>query len=253
MGNKKSKAIKDRFTTYEKLESCLRAVGLESCQLIVGVDYTRSNTTAGGYPYYEHNNLHHISSSNINPYQQVLSIMCQSLANFDDDQLIDVYGFGDAVTANKAVFSFMPQPCYKLEGVLECYNRITPMIQLSGPTSFTPIIRQAIDLTRKRKSYHILLIITDGCVTDPKETTKTIIEASQYPLSIICIGVGKGPWENMKKMDDDIPRRKFDNFQFVNFHQMMKQCENEQVEFARQALMEIPDQYNYIKNHILNK
>ena len=178
--------------------------------------------------------------------------MCESLRPFDDDQLIDAYGFGDINTTNRSVFPFLTfeTPCYGLEGVLDCYNKIASRVQMSGPTSFAPIIKQAIKLVSDRKSYHILIIIADGGVTDMKETIQAIVEASKHPLSIICIGVGSGPWDKMIKMDDNIPKRKFDNFQFVDFHKIMHQCENEPIEFARNALMEIPEQYNYIKNHM---
>ena len=255
------KLITDNYKSYSDLERGLRAAGLEASQLIVGIDFTKSNEWQGGPPYYVHENLHQLDPQHLNPYQQVLKIMCQSLAPFDADQYIDAYGFGDSETRNKSVFSFQTnpldgnsdQPCYKLEGVLEEYTKIVPHLAFSGPTSFAPIIRKAIQLVKERHEYHILLIIADGAVNDKWDTIDAIVEASKYALSIVCIGVGRGPWDIMEEFDDEVPDRDFDNFQFVDFYKILRKCENQEVEFAKHALMEIPEQYTYINKFILKK
>ena len=295
MGNKKSKPkqppqsnshskepvkdyslIQDRFNSYKDLEEGLRKAGLESSQLIIGVDFTKSNTWQGGKPFYADKNLHAITPYP-NPYQKVLEIMCKTLEPFDEDHLIPAFGFGDTKTKDHSVFSFAVKPkydnslytnispetqqfedttCYQLSGVLESYNKLISDIdngylKMSGPTTFAPLINKAIEIVKHEKEYHILLIICDGDVDNVTETVDAIVRASKYALSIICVGVGKGPWDRMIEFDDEIPERDFDNFRFVDFHKIMQQCENEELEFAKHALAEIPKQYHYIKKHIL--
>ena len=43
--------------------------------------------------------------------------------------------------------------------------------------------------------------------------TLIFLTSSQYPLSIVLVGVGDGPWEGMKNYDDKIDLGQFDNFQ----------------------------------------
>ena len=67
---------------------------------------------------------------------------------------------------------------------------------------------QAIDVCRQTRSFHILLIIADGQVTNAADTEAAIVEASNFPLSIIVVGVGDGDWDLMRTYDDRLPSRK---------------------------------------------
>ena len=44
--------------------------------------------------------------------------------------------------------------------------------------------------TQQGTAYQVLLIITDGAITDIQETKHEIVQASRLPMSIIIIGVG---------------------------------------------------------------
>ncbi|KAL5998241.1 hypothetical protein ACLOJK_009179 [Asimina triloba] len=140
----------------------------------------------------------------------------------------------------------------------------------TGPTSFAPIIETATTAVEESGGqYHVLLIIADGQVTrsvdtksgelSPQEqrTIDAIVKASEYPLSIIVVGVGDGPWDMMKEFDDNIPSRAFDNFQFVNFTEIMSKNlppSKKETEFALAALMEIPSQYKAtLELHMLGR
>jgi len=240
--------ICDRFRTLDEVQQGLRDCGLESSNLIIGIDYTKSNTWTGKNTF-GGKFLHTIEENLWNPYQEVVWILGRTLAPFDEDNLIPVYGFGDVTTKDKSVFPFFldGRPAYGFQEVLDRYNEITPKVILSGPTSFAPMIREAINIVTREKSYHILIIIADGQVDNVQQTADAIVEASNYPLSIITIGVGDGPWGLMQEFDDNLPERKFDNFQFVPFSKCMEKAENREVAFSIAALMEIPDQYQLIK------
>ncbi|KAG5245080.1 E3 ubiquitin-protein ligase [Salix suchowensis] len=251
--------IPDSFNSLDQVISSLREAGLESSNLILGVDFTKSNEWTGRHSFLR-KSLHAIGSTP-NPYEQAISIIGRTLSPFDEDNLIPCFGFGDASTHDKYVFSFYPdnRPCNGLEEALTRYREIVPHLQLSGPTSFAPIIDAAIDIVKKSGGqYHVLVIIADGQVTrnpdippgrfSPQEhaTVNSIVAASKYPLSIILVGVGDGPWDAMQQFDDNIPQRAFDNFQFVNFTKIMSdntEASKKETAFALAALMEIPLQY----------
>ncbi|OMO81583.1 von Willebrand factor, type A [Corchorus olitorius] len=257
--DRKYSRIADNYQTVDQVTAALAQAGLESSNLIVGIDFTKSNEWTGARSF-NRRSLHHIGNGQ-NPYEQAISIIGQSLSAFDEDNLIPCYGFGDASTHDQDVFSFYPEDrfCNGFEEVLARYKEIVPQLRLAGPTSFAPVIEMAMTIVEQSGGqYHVLLIIADGQVTrsvdterghlSPQEqkTIDAIVKASEYPLSIVLVGVGDGPWDMMREFDDNIPARAFDNFQFVNFTEIMSKNMDptrKQAEFALSALMEIPSQY----------
>ncbi|XP_058112901.1 E3 ubiquitin-protein ligase RGLG2-like [Magnolia sinica] len=257
--NRRYSRIADNYNSLDQVTAALAQAGLESSNLIVGIDFTKSNEWTGARSF-NRRSLHHIGDSQ-NPYEQAISIIGRTLSAFDEDDLIPCFGFGDASTHDQEVFSFFQdeRPCNGFEEALSRYREIVPHLKLAGPTSFAPMIETAIGIVEKSGGqYHVLLIIADGQVTrsvdtDPghlspqeRDTINAIVKASDYPLSIVLVGVGDGPWDMMRQFDDNIPARAFDNFQFVNFTEIMARniaSFKKETEFALAALMEIPSQY----------
>ncbi|KAE9102711.1 hypothetical protein PF010_g14013 [Phytophthora fragariae] len=214
------------------------------------IDFTESNTWTGKMSF-GGRCLHYIDPTGAtqNPYQSVISAIGRTLEAFDDDNIIPAFGFGDSRTRAERCFPFSRgRGCQGFDEVLKRYNEITPQIQLHGPTSFAPVIQEAIKAVKEDPGYHILVIIADGRVNQPSPTRNAIVEASKYPISIIMVGVGDGPWELMEEFDDQLPARRFDNFQFVEYNKVLKRnMKNPEAGFAMQALMEIPEQYQTIR------
>lgn len=80
--------------------------------------------------------------------------------------------------------------------------------------------------------YFILLIITDGEITDLDQTRQAIVNASNLPMSIIIVGVGEANFKAMEFLDGDSGVLKSvtgepaarDIVQFVPFQQFKNIC-----------------------------
>ncbi|XP_042492575.1 E3 ubiquitin-protein ligase RGLG3-like [Macadamia integrifolia] len=252
----RSHCIPDSANSLDEVVSALMEAELEGIKLIFAIDFTRSNLWTGMNSF-NRRSLHEIGSIP-NPYEQAISIIGRTLAPFVMDNFIYCFGFGDASTQGKDIFNFFPdgRPCHGIDEALGRYKEIVASLELSAPTSFAPIIDASTDIVeRSNGQYHVLIIFSDGQVTrennlqdgelspQEKATINSIVEASQYPLSIILVGVGDGPWQAMQQIIHNIPEyRPFDNFEFVEFTKIMSEQKNEAA-FALAALKEIPSQY----------
>ncbi|NWU60139.1 CPNE9 protein, partial [Dromas ardeola] len=95
--------------------------------------------------------------------------------------------------------------CAGIEGVLESYLQSLRTVQLYGPTNFAPVINQVAGTAAQvtdGSQYHVLLIITDGVISDMLQTKEAIVAASALPMSIIIVGVGPAEFEGELGLGD---------------------------------------------------
>ncbi len=104
--------------------------------------------------------------------------------------------------------------CPGIAGIVSAYQTAIRQVELWGPTNFAPIIRRVSSYAaeadsaltanpRGKQVYHLILIITDGAITDMEDTKEAIVAASNMPLSIIIVGVGSADFTLMNALDSD--------------------------------------------------
>ncbi|EGC37249.1 hypothetical protein DICPUDRAFT_150160 [Dictyostelium purpureum] len=224
--------------------------------LTVAIDCTASNGI-----------LHSTVDMAANQYFQSISAVGSVLAPYDFDGMIDVLGFGgyhSSLDGGKTshCFPFSLNPGVKqavgVKGVLDMYVTNIENIGFSFPTNFEEVIKYANKKATKfgksnEQRYSILLILTDGDISDQKETISAIVEASKAPLSVIIVGVGSSGFSQMNVLDGDDGvlvdsdghKAKRDIVQFVPFSNYAA----DPYQLACEVLKEIPHQFMVYMKH----
>lgn len=217
--------------------------------LAVSIDFTGSN----GNPR-QPSSLHFMDPTSPNQYVRAIMGVGETLMEYDTDKQVPVFGFGASINGRTEHFFHVnqqPNPYVAgVQGILDAYGRFLPTCVLSGPTNFAPTIKSAAQgarATESDKCYTVLLIITDGEITDMDATINEIVNADDAPLSIVIVGVGNGcDFSAMDQLDGDgaflrsgfrVSRR--DIVQFVPFRNFVA-LGNEAL--AAEVLREIPRQ-----------
>ncbi|XP_056105215.1 copine-3 isoform X1 [Rhinichthys klamathensis goyatoka] len=227
------------------------------CQInfTVGVDFTGSN----GDPR-SPESLHHISPQGVNEYLSAIWSVGLVVQDYDSDKMFPAFGFGAQIpptwqVSHEFPLNFNPANpfCAGVEGVVEAYRMCLPQVKLYGPTNFSPIINHVARFAQQAlqqktaSQYYVLLIITDGVITDMDQTRGAIVAASRLPMSIIIVGVGKADFTDMEILDADDGRLKSitgeaavrDIVQFVPFRNFQNSPKEE---LAKCVLAEVPGQ-----------
>ncbi|XP_028063879.1 protein BONZAI 3-like [Camellia sinensis] len=155
-----------------------------------------------------------------------------------------------------------------VEGIMAAYGSALRNVALAGPTLFGQVINTAAEiagrsLSQDSSKYFVLLIITDGVLTDLQETKDALVMASDLPLSILIVGVGGADFKQMEILDADNGHRlesstgriaTRDIVQFVP----MRDVHGGQISIVQSLLEELPGQFltymrcRDIKPHTVN-
>ncbi|XP_077592098.1 copine-3-like [Stigmatopora nigra] len=227
------------------------------CQInfTIAIDFTGSNGDPNSPQ-----SLHYIHSYGYNEYLSAITAVGNVIQDYDSDKMFPVLGFGAQIPPTWQVSHEFPvnfnssNPfCEGIEGVVQAYQQCLPQIKLYGPTNFSPIINhvshfgnQALQ-QQTASQYFVLLIITDGVITDMDETRDAIVRASRLPMSIIIVGVGRADFTAMEFLDGDDGLLRSaagvaamrDIVQFVPFREFQNAGPGA---LAQSVLAELPDQ-----------
>ncbi|KAL8477870.1 hypothetical protein ACS0TY_029960 [Phlomoides rotata] len=227
---------------------------------MVAVDFTASN----GNPR-SPDSLHYIDpSGRLNAYQQAIMEVGEVIQFYDSDRRFPAWGFGGKVPSGSVshCFNLNGSPSEfeveGLEGIMAAYTSALHNVALSGPTLFGQVINKAADiagysLSSSHAKYYVLLIITDGVVSDLQETINSVVRASDLPLSILIVGVGNADFKAMEILDADNGHRLESNtgriatrdiVQFVP----MREVHGGQMSVVQALLEELPSQFlSYVR------
>ncbi|CAN8256960.1 unnamed protein product [Cochlearia groenlandica] len=257
----KSQLFIDKFTETVKhtfLEYL--ASGFE-LNFMVAIDFTASN----GNPRLP-DSLHYIDpTGRLNAYQRAIVEVGEVLQFYDADKRFPAWGFGarpiDIPVSH--CFNLNGSSTYcevdGIQGIMNAYNGALFNVSFAGPTLFGPVINAAAtiaseSLAQNAKRYYVLLIITDGVITDLQETKDALVSASDLPLSILIVGVGGADYKEMEVLDGDKGERlesssgrvaSRDIVQFV----ALRDIQYGEVSVVEALLAELPSQFlAYMRN-----
>jgi hypothetical protein len=191
------------------------------------------------------------------------------LAPYNEDEFFYIYGYGFQFKDNsKEVKNMFPisqesdRPSVPKKNIKSAYYKFLENIKFNNiKTNLDLIIKQLNEKIKEDiddyevREYNVLLLFANNDITNEKEFYNEIILSSDLPISVVIIGLGKGPFtklenvENnfMKLTDNNGNKAKRKNFKFISFN---KQGKNYQ-KTVKNSLIDIPDQmieYLILKN-----
>ncbi|KAL9375623.1 hypothetical protein Peur_032502 [Populus x canadensis] len=251
----KSQLFVDKFSQSSQWTFLDYLAGGCELNFMVAVDFTASN----GNPRLP-DSLHYLDpSGRLNAYQRAILEVGEVLKFYDSDKRFPAWGFGARPIDGPVSHCFNLNGSNNhsevdgIQGIMTAYTSALYNVSLAGPTLFGPVISNAALIASQSpanggKKYFVLLIITDGVVTDLQETKDAIVKASDLPLSILIVGVGGADFKEMEILDADKGERlesssgrvaSRDIVQFMSF----RDVQSGEIAVVQALLAELPTQF----------
>ncbi|CAL0325256.1 unnamed protein product [Lupinus luteus] len=250
-----SRLFVDKFSESVQYTFLDYLAGGFELNFMAAIDFTASN----GNPRLP-DSLHYIDhSGRPNAYQRAIVEVGEVIQFYDSDKRFPTWGFGarpiDGPVSHCFNLNGSSNYCEVegIQGIMTAYASALLNVSLAGPTLFGPVISNAALIASQsvaagRRNYFVLLIITDGVVTDLQETRDAIVKASDLPLSILIVGVGGADFKEMEVLDGDKGEKlesssgrvaSRDIVQFVPFQDV----QSGEISVVQALLAELPTQF----------
>ena len=223
----------------------------------VAIDFTGSN----GNPKSPQSLHYQDPSGRPNQYVTAINSVGGIVQDYDSDKMFPSLGFGARVPPTGVVsHEFfltldVARPfCAGVDGIVSAYYNSLNTVQLYGPTNFAPVINHVANFAAAHQAeasnYFVLLILTDGIITDFDDTKRALVGASSLPMSVIIVGIGDEDFAAMDILDGDQHRLQYqgqvakrDIVQFVEMRKFVSREGGWNKELlAKAVLAEIPGQ-----------
>ncbi|XP_034388534.1 copine-5b isoform X2 [Cyclopterus lumpus] len=166
----------------------------------VAIDFTASN----GNPS-QSTSLHYMNPYQLNAYAMALKAVGEIIQDYDSDKMFPALGFGAKLPPEGRVSHEFPlngnleNPyCNGIEGILEAYHQSLKTVQLYGPTNFAPVVNHVARYAaavQDGSQYFVLLIITDGVISDMAQTKEAIVNPWWSWMAMTSGSHREGNWQ----------------------------------------------------------
>ena len=222
-------------------------VGLD-IDLYVAIDFTSSN----GDPRVP-GTLHYREEEGLNDYEETIVSVGKAIARYSARQEFSVWGFGAKYSGIvRHIFQLGAHATAKgIDGVLDAYKSVfLTDLTMSGPTDITSVVKAAASRAKKFEDgslqYGVLLVLTDGIVSDA-DTTKALLHAiSDLPLTVLMIGIGAADFTRMNEIVEYSNSTSRNNVSFVSY----REHQDDPRALSTAALRDIP---NHIVDYFAGK